>query len=165
MIFPTIVEYIAALVKDIPSANCLKAWKFTVAIRDIDTQKRYGEASSTTSCGWFIEYNRFLFKKTIKNKNNPKNKQIKKLCSNILDISLFFFAPSASAIKGVIAWENPIPKDIAIKTKLFPKEIAASSAVPSCPTITLSINWTNVWPSIPIITGYANFRLYLNSFL
>ena len=40
MIFPTIVEYIAALVNDIPSANCLKDWKFTVAIRDIDTQKR-----------------------------------------------------------------------------------------------------------------------------
>ena len=29
--------------------------------------------------------------------------QIKKLCSKILDISLSFFAPSASAISGVIA--------------------------------------------------------------
>jgi hypothetical protein len=29
------------------------------------------------------------------------------------------FFPSASAAKGVIAVEKPIPKDIAIKTKLF----------------------------------------------
>jgi hypothetical protein len=39
-----------------------------------------------------------------------------------------------------MAVENPIPTDMAINIKLLPSEIAASSAVPSCPTITLSIN-------------------------
>ena len=151
--FPNKVEYIAALVKDKPSANCLNDWKVTIEINENDTQNKYGEANLTTSIGWFIEYRRFLFKKTIVKRISPSIKQIKKLCSKILDISLSFFAPSASAIKGVIAWENPIPIDIAINTKLFPNEIAANSAVPSCPTITLSINWTNVCPSIPIITG------------
>ena len=40
--------------------------------------------------------------KRLLEQGNPKNKQIKKLCSNILDISLFF-TPSTSTIKGVIA--------------------------------------------------------------
>ena len=75
------------------------------------------------------------------------------------------FAESASATKGVIAVEKPIPSDMAIKTKLFPRETAASSAVPNCPTITLSANATNVCPSIPSITGNDNFRLYRNSFV
>jgi hypothetical protein len=47
------------------------------------------------------------------------------------------FFPSASAAKGVIAVEKPIPKDIAIKTKLF-QETAANSVGPNLPTITLS---------------------------
>ena len=44
-----------------------------------------------------------IIKGTIVKRINPSIKQIKKLCSKILDISLSFFAPSASAIKGVIA--------------------------------------------------------------
>jgi len=67
-------------------------------------------------------------------------------------LDLFFFA-SLSAISGVIAVENPIPKAIAKKTKLLPSEIAANSDVPSWPTMALSTNPTNVWPIIPIITG------------
>ena len=51
---------------------------------------------------------------------------------------------SASAINGVIAVEKPIPIDMAINIKLFPKETAASSAVPNCPTIILSTKLTNV---------------------
>jgi hypothetical protein len=47
--------------------------------------------------------------------------------------------------------------------KLFPKETAANSAVPNCPTIILSIKLTKVCPSIPNITGAASFQLYLNS--
>mgnify|MGYP003312992542 CR=1 FL=1 len=39
------------------------------------------------------------------------------------------------------------PKAIAKKTKLLPSEIAANSAVPNCPTITLSITC-----DFPIIT-------------
>lgn len=38
-------------------------------------------------------------------------------------------AASASATNGVIAVENPIPNDIAIKIKLFPRDTAANSAV------------------------------------
>ena len=66
--------------------------------------------------------------------------------------------PSVSAIKGVIAVEKPIPIDIAMK-KLFPSETAANSAVPNCPTITLSTNCTSVCPKRPIITGYERFIL------
>ena len=47
---------------------------------------------------------------------------------------------SASAARGVMAVENPIPKDMAMNTKLFPKETAANSAVPNWPTMILSIN-------------------------
>jgi hypothetical protein len=36
-----------------------------------------------------------------------------------------------SATKGVIAVEKPTPNDMATKKKLFPKETAASSAVPN----------------------------------
>ena len=55
-----------------------------------------------------------------------------------------FPSESASASKGVIAVEKPIPKDIAIKIKLLPKETAASSADPNCPTIILSTKLTKV---------------------
>ena len=48
--------------------------------------------------------------------------------------------------------------------KLFPNEIAASSAVPNLPTIALSTNWTNECPISPTITGYESFKLYENSF-
>ena len=53
-------------------------------------------------------------------------------------------AASASATKGVIAVEKPIPIDIAINIKLFPKDTAANSAVPNWPTIMLSTKLTNV---------------------
>ena len=106
----------------------------------METQNRYGIASSTTSIGCPIKLTKFLFKKTIAVKIIPSIKHIRKLCSKISITLGLFFAPSASAINGVIAVEKPIPIDIAIKTKLFPNEIAASSAVPSCPTITLSTN-------------------------
>jgi hypothetical protein len=59
----------------------------------------------------------------------------------------------ASATMGVIAVENPIPNDIATKIKLFPKETAANSVLPSFPTIILSTIPIKVWPSIPKITG------------
>ena len=72
-------------------------------------------------------------------------------------------SPSASATRGVMAVLNPIPKDMATNIKLLPKETAASSAVPNCPTIMLSTKATRVWPSIPKITGPASVRLYLNS--
>ena len=45
------MEYIAALVKDKPSANCLKDWKVTIDINENDTQNKYGEANLTTSIG------------------------------------------------------------------------------------------------------------------
>ena len=76
-----------------------------------------------------------------------------------------FFETSASAINGVIAVENPIPIDMAMNIKLFPKETAANSAVPNCPTIILSMNATKVCPNIPNITGAASFQLYRNSFV
>ena len=40
-----------------------------------------------------------------------------------------FLEESASAVNGVMAVENPIPIDMAINIKLFPRETAASSAV------------------------------------
>ena len=42
-----------------------------------------------------------------------------------------FLEESASATSGVIAVAKPIPKDMAIKKKLFPSETAASSAAPN----------------------------------
>ena len=62
------------------------------------------------------------------------------LFSNIDLDFIKFLCALLSAIRGVIAVENPIPSDIAKKTKLFPSDIAASSAVPSLPTIALSTN-------------------------
>lgn len=56
------------------------------------------------------------------------------------------FSPSASAIKGVIAKENPIPKEKAIKTKLFPNETAAKCSAPNLPTIILSARPTKTCP-------------------
>lgn len=84
-------------------------------------------------------------------KNNP--------CLNV-DFALSkLFDESASAIKGVIAVEKPIPSDIAINIKLFPNDTAANSAVPNCPTIMLSTKLTNVCPNMPNITGAASFQL------
>ena len=50
MIFPTIVEYIAALVNDIPSANCLKDGKIILAGLRPDPQRYfdYHHAASDT---------------------------------------------------------------------------------------------------------------------
>ena len=78
------------------------------------------------------------------NSRTPKSKQRNSPFLKIILPLASLLAPSASAIKGVIAVENPIPKDIAINIKLFPNETAASSAAPSWPTIILSINATVV---------------------
>ena len=96
-------------------------------------------------------------------KINPKIEQIIIPFDRMDFVFLLSFNASLSAIKGVIAVENPIPKDIAKNTKLFPSDIAANSDVPNWPTIALSTNPTNVWPIIPIMTGYASFRLNENS--
>ncbi len=52
-----------------------------------------------------------------------------------------------------MAVEKPIPKDMAINTKLLAKETAANSAGPNLPTITLSTIPTTVWPNIPKMIG------------
>jgi len=52
-----------------------------------------------------------------------------------------------------MAVEKPIPNDIAIKTKLFPKDTAANSVAPRFPTIILSTIPIRVCPNIPKITG------------
>ena len=98
-------------------------------------------------------------------KNTPKNNRIlstvhrKRPCLKVDFPTSKLPSPSASAIKGVIAVEKPIPKDMAINIKLFASDIAASSAVPIWPTIILSTNATMVWPNIPNITGYESFKL------
>ncbi len=99
----------------------------------------------------------------IKNNATPKVVHRNKPCLHT-DLPLAkLFSPSASATNGVIAVENPIPKDMAINIKLLPKDTAANSAVPNCPTIILSISPTKVCPSIPSITGVASCKLYRNS--
>ena len=122
-------------------------------------------ARSTTSVGCFIAYIKGLAKKTAPTSAMPKTIHKKSPCLK----EDFPFSkspsPSASATKGVIAVEKPIPKDMAINIKLLPRETAASSAVPNCPTMILSTKETRVWPSIPKITGVASFKLYLNSFV
>ena len=70
--------------------------------------------------------------------------------------SLKLLVESAAATKGVIPVEKPRIIDIAINKKLFPRLTAASGAVPSFPTITLSTKPTMVWPNKPKITGQAN---------
>ena len=54
-----------------------------------------------------------------------------------------------------MAVENPIPNDMAMKTKLFPNETAANSVGPNFPTIILSTIPTTVCPNIPKITIYG----------
>ena len=55
-----------------------------------------------------------------------------------LSLAVNYLRNLLRAINGVIAVEKPIPIDIATNIKLFPKETAANSAVPICPTIILS---------------------------
>ena len=43
-----------------------------------------------------------------------------------------------------MAVENPIPIDMPMKIKLFPKETAANSVEPNCPTKILSTTPTSV---------------------
>ena len=122
-------------------------------------------ARSTTSVGCFMAYIKGLAKKTAPTNAMPKTVHKNSPCLKEDFPFSKLFSPSASATKGVIAVEKPIPKDIAINIKLFPKETAANSAVPNCPTIILSTKATRVCPSIPKITGVASFKLYLNSFV
>ena len=72
-----------------------------------------------------------MSKRIIKKSKTLKIVQRIKPCLKAFLPSEILFEASASATRGVIAVENPIPKDIAIKTKLLPSETAASSAVPS----------------------------------
>ena len=157
------VAYIGDLVIDKPSVNCLNAWNIIRGINENATKSKYGIASFTTSSGCFIKYINGLANSISKNNNKLKTIHKNKPC--LKDDFPFkkLFSESASAINGVIAVENPIPRDIAIKIKLFPKETAANSAVPIWPTIILSTKLTKVCPNIPNITGAANFQLYLNS--
>ena len=104
-----------------------------------------------------------LATKTIRNKAIPRTVHKKSPCLKEDFPFSKFPSPSASATNGVMAVEKPIPNDMAINIKLFPRETAASSAVPNCPTMMLSTNATTVCPNIPKITGVANDRLYLNS--
>ena len=83
-------------------------------------------------------------KNTSKKRSTPKIVHKNNPCLNDDLPRLKSFAESASAIKGVIAVENPIPKDIATNIKLLPKDTAANSAVPNCPTIILSTKLTKV---------------------
>ncbi len=120
-------------------------------------------ANVTTSIGCFIWYMSGLHSRIRKNKASPKTVQSTNPCLSADFPEAVSFAPSDSATSGVMAVENPIPRDIAMNTKLFPKETAASSAVPSCPTIILSAKATKVCPSKPRITGKDRLKLYLNS--
>lgn len=120
-------------------------------------------ANFTTSSGCDIWYIMGLQSRMSKKRANPRPVHKTKPCFRADFPEVIFPAPSDSATKGVMAVEKPIPRDIAIKTKLLPKDTAASSAVPSCPTIILSAKATKVWPSRPKITGKDRLRLYLNS--
>ena len=102
-------------------------------------------------------------KNTNRNKETPKTVHKNRPCLNADFPFEKCLAASASATKGVMAVEKPIPKDMAINIKLLPRDTAASSAVPNCPTITLSINCTKVCPNMPNMTGADSFQLYLNS--
>lgn len=102
-------------------------------------------------------------KKTTSTKKTPKIPHRKSPCLNEDFPLIKFCSASASATNGVIAVEKPMPSDIAINIKLFPRDTAANSAVPNCPTIILSTSATTVWPNIPKITGAANLVLVLNS--
>src|SRR5699024_2403122 len=99
----------------------------------------------------------------IPNKKNAKIEQSIKPCLKADFPSAIFPEASASATRGVIAVEKPMPKDIATNIKLLPKDTAANSAEPNCPTIILSTNATKVCPNIPNITGAAKRILYPNS--
>ena len=120
-------------------------------------------ARSTTAVGCFMAYIKGLAKKTAPTRTIPNNVHKKSPC--LKDDFPFLKSPSASAsaTKGVIAVEKPMPKDMAINIKLLPRDTAANSAVPNCPTMMLSTKETRVWPNIPKITGVASFKLYLNS--
>ena len=129
--FAAIVAYMGYLVNDNPSLNCLNAWKIISGIKEIATKFRYGMAKSTTSGGWFIAYINGFAIKTIKKSAMPKTVQRNRPCLNDDFPAAKLFSPSASATKGVMAVENPIPKLMAINIKLLPNETAASSAVPN----------------------------------
>ena len=101
-------------------------------------------ANATTSLGCFIWYISGLQSRIRKNKASPKTVQSTNPCLSADFPEAVSFAPSDSATSGVMAVEKPIPKDIAMNTKLLPKETAASSAVPSCPTMILSAKATKV---------------------
>ena len=101
-------------------------------------------ARTTTSSGWFINRIKGLAKKTVVNRPTPRTPHKTKPCLKAIFPFEKFPSPSASATKGVMAVLKPMPKDMATNIKLLPRETAANSAVPSCPTIMLSTKATKV---------------------
>ena len=86
---------------------------------------------------WYINFRAL---NTMRNKLTPSSVHNTTPCDKTRCAMALSFEPSALATKGVKAVEKPIPKDMAINTKLFPSETAASSVVPNCPTMILSTN-------------------------
>ena len=86
----------------------------------------YGYASSTTFSGCPMWYIIGLDNSTINVKIKPKIEHAIIPFDRIIFVFSVFFFALLSAINGVIAVENPIPKDMAKKIKLFPSEIAAN---------------------------------------
>ena len=75
----------------------------------------------------------------IKNILKPKIvHKIKPMLKNTSAFIQYLIHHRLQQLKGVIAREKPIPKENAIKTKLFPSDTAARGAAPSLPTIILS---------------------------
>tara|TARA_A100001011_G_scaffold9107_1_gene10281 strand:- start:7811 stop:8056 length:246 start_codon:yes stop_codon:yes gene_type:complete len=72
------------------------------------------------------------------NRKQPKKKHNRKPLVNAFFNLSELFCESASATTGVIAAENPIPIDIAINKKLFPRDTAARLSGSNFPTMMLS---------------------------
>ena len=74
---------------------------------------------------------RVKLRNKIKKLSGWKKEHKNKPCLKVDFASLKLSDESASAIKGVMAVEKPIPIDMAMNKKLFPKDTAANSAVPN----------------------------------
>ena len=132
------VAYIGYLVKDRPSLNCLKAWKIIKGTNEIAMMSKYGSARTTTSLGWFIKYRSGLANNINTKSSNDITEHRTSPCLKVDFPFIKFCSESDSANSGVMAVEKPIPKAMATKKKLLPKETAASSADPKRPTMILS---------------------------
>ena len=67
-----------------------------------------------------------------------------------------FLAPSACAINGVMAVENPIPNDMATKTKLLPKDTAATRLLAAQP---LYYRLTEQWYALAALRSLGQLAL------